>query len=104
MMSEKGVKGAGSAMAFLDMCELAGHAPQGITDRYRLSAQKGLARAYWNALERQYRASLQDKMFYLVAEDRWLPFDVEPVACKYIADVSETLIKNYDELAELELN
>ena len=101
VLTEKGIKGTGSAMAFLDMCELAGHAPAGITERYRESARNGLARAYWDAVERQYRASLQDRMFYLVSQDRWLPFDVEPEACQQITYVSETLIKNYDELAEL---
>lgn len=88
-------------MAFLDMCELAGYAPEGMTQRYRDSAQKGLTAAYWDAVERQYKESLNEKMMFLVSKDQWLPFDVEPVACEQITKVSEQLIKNYAELAEL---
>ncbi len=101
-LTQAGVKGAGSAMAFLDMCELADYVPEGITQRYRIAAQKGLIRAYWEAVERQYQASLQEKMMYLVSKDQWLLFDVEPVACEQIAKVSETLIENYEELAKLD--
>jgi hypothetical protein len=101
-LTQAGVKGAGSAMAFLDMCELAGYVPEGITQRYGTAARKGLTRAYWEAVERQYQASLQEKMMFLVSKDQWLPFEVEPVACKQIAKVSETLIENYEELAKLD--
>jgi hypothetical protein len=101
-LTGKGIKSAGSSMAFLDMCELAGLAPAGISDRYKGAAQNGLTRAYWEAVERQYRASLNERMFYLVSKDQWLPFEVEPAACQQIAKVSETLIKNYEELAKLD--
>jgi hypothetical protein len=100
-LTHAGVKSAGSAMAFLDMCELAGYAPEGVTGRYRKSAQKGLTRAYWDAVDRQYKQSLNEKMMFLSSKDQWLSFDVEPVACKQIVKVSEQLIKNYDELAKL---
>ena len=100
-LTHAGVKSAGSAMAFLDMCELAGFVPAGITERYRESARNGLTRAYWDAVERQYKQSLTEKRMFLSSKDTWLPFDVEPVACEQIAKVSEQLIKNYDELAKL---
>ena len=104
MLPPKGVKSAGSSMAFLDMCELAGYVPEGTTQRFQVAAQQGLARAYWGAVERQYMASLQEKMFYLVSRDQWLPFEVEPVACQQIAKVTASLIKNLEELAVLELD
>ena len=100
-LTHAGVKSAGSAMAFLDVCEVAGFAPEGITERYRESARKGLTSAYWQAVDRQYQSSLREKTMYMVSRDAWLPFDVEPVACEQIAKVSEQLIKNYDELAKL---
>lgn len=102
VLTQAGVKSAGSAMAFLDMCELAGYAPEGITERYGAAAREGLSRSYWDAVERQYQESLQDKMMYLVSKDQWLPFDVEPVACEQITKVSVTLIRNYEELAKLD--
>jgi hypothetical protein len=104
MLPPKGVKSVGSSMAFLDMCELAGYVPEGTTQRLQEAAQQGLARAYSGAVERQYRASLQEKMFYLVSRDQWLSFEVEPVACQQIAKNSESLIKNLEELAVLELD
>ena len=100
-LTHAGVKGAGSAMAFLDVCEVAGLAPEGITERYRESARKGLTKSYWQAVDRQYQSSLREQTMYLVSKDAWLPFDVEPIACEQIAKVSEQLIKNYDELARL---
>lgn len=100
-LTHAGVKSAGSAMAFLDVCEVAGLAPEGITERYRESARKGLTKAYWQAVDRQYQSSLREQTMYLVSKDAWLPFDVEPIACEQIAKVSEQLIKNYDDLAAL---
>ena len=103
-LTDKGIKAAGSAMAFLDMCELAGYAPDGITQSYRDAALQGLTRAHWDAVERQYRASLQERMFYLSSRDQWLPFDVEPVACEQITKVSEKLSRTMRALPNLMIN
>jgi len=100
-LTQKGIKSAGSGMAFLDLCEVAGHAPEGITQRYREAAEEGLTRAHWQSVDRQYQESLREQMLYLPSQDAWLKFDVEPVACRQMVKVSETLIKNYEDLARL---
>jgi hypothetical protein len=101
-LTQKGIKSTGSSMAFLDMCEVAGLAPEGITERYRKAAQEGLTRAHWDSVDRQYNESLKEKMMYMSSRDSWMAFDVEPVACEQVAKVTETLIKNFEELAELQ--
>lgn len=100
-LTQKGIKSAGSGMAFLDLCEVAGHAPEGLTARYQAAAQAGLTKAHWDAVERQYKESLREQMMYLPSQDAWLKFEVEPIACEQITKVSETLIKNYEDLAKL---
>ena len=101
-LTHAGVKSAGSAMAFLELCELGGYVREGSTEAYRQAAREGLTAAHWDAVERQYKASLKEKMMFMPSRDQWLPFDVEPVACEQISIVSEQLMKNYAELAELE--
>jgi len=95
-LTDDGIKGIGSTMAYLALCEMRELLPVGNLADLTYAAQTGLTPETWEKVKSQYQRSLSEKKQYWVSEKRWVPFRLKKANCESLNTATPLLVSNLE--------